>query len=108
MTTLLDVAVPAFTGIALQEALQWYKLSGRLPRKDVMSVLTSWSYWLFFLIVCVLGPLFIYYYVKDDPGVRQKDVAIYGAALPTFLRQFISGARSHRSQTLGTSDKYFV
>ena len=99
--TLLQLAPPALVGICMQEALHWYKLGGTLGRDAFNELIRNPLYWLMFLIVSLIGTMFVFYYVGPNTSLDAKDIVLLGAALPSIVRQGIAGVQAHREQHLG-------
>lgn len=54
-----------------------------------------------FSIVSLIGTAFIYFYVGPDESLSGKNILLMGAALPSLVRQAVSGAQAHRNEELG-------
>ncbi|MDP4021013.1 hypothetical protein Q8W71_00110 [Methylobacterium sp. NEAU 140] len=105
--TLIDMAPPTLVGIIAQEVLQWYKLSSTSDNPDVMKHLKNIKYWICFGLVCVLGTLFMYYYIDQGSAYKTKDFVLFGAAFPTIMRQAVAGANGKSEQKLGSKNSLF-
>jgi hypothetical protein len=76
--TLVEMAPPTLVGIVAQEVLQWYKLSSTSDNPDVMKHLKNINYWICFCMFCLVGILFMYFYVDQGSEYKTKDFVLFG------------------------------